>query len=108
MMITTTDKADFWREHQHNWLESGLSQKAYCQQHNLSYPAFTYWRARQKDTETGENRLPSIIPVRIEHGDQANNNQNEPAIEIHVGSVKVVLAQSVPVHYLRELVRALA
>jgi hypothetical protein len=36
-MITTTDKADFLRHHQRNWQGSGLSQKAYCQQHNLSY-----------------------------------------------------------------------
>jgi len=41
MMITTTDKADFWRDHQHNWLESGLSQKVYA--HN-AFHGVTKWR----------------------------------------------------------------
>ena len=103
------DKAKFWQEHQIGCQRSELSQKAYCQQHNLSYPAFTYWRARQKDTESGEIRVSSIIPVRIEHGGQwSNNHQNVSAIEVHVGSVKVVLPQSVPAQYVGEIVRSLA
>jgi hypothetical protein len=105
-MITTTDKADFWRHHQRNWQGSGLSQKAYCQQHNLSYHVFKYWRVRQKDTTSVENTLPSVVPVHIERGSRFATNA--PSIEIYLGSVKVILPHSLPAHYVSDIVRALA
>jgi hypothetical protein len=104
-MIKEADKADFWRHHQRSWQVSGLSQKAYCQQHKLSYHVFVYWRVRQKDATFTENTLPSVVPVHIEHNPRCA--PDAPAIEIHFGSAKVILPHSVPAHYVSDMLKAL-
>ena len=100
-MIEKTNKADFWREHQHKWLDSGLSQKAYCQQNSLNHHTFRYWRARQKAiTDVG-----SFVPVSVKDLGSAVSGI---FIEIHCGSTKVLLPHSVPAQYVGEIVRSLA
>jgi hypothetical protein len=42
--MTAQSKSDFWQEHITAWQSSGLSQTAYCQQHDLKLNTFTYWR----------------------------------------------------------------
>jgi len=108
-MIANTDKADFWRHHQRNWLESGLSQKAYCQQHNLSYHVFVYWRVRRKAATRPQSALPSVVPVHIEQSARLSLDiQHSCAIEVHFGLAKVVLPHSVSAQYVGDLVRSLA
>ncbi len=34
-MGTDAGRRDFWREHIKAWSESGLTQRAYCQEHGL-------------------------------------------------------------------------
>jgi hypothetical protein len=36
----------FWKEHSEAWKSSGLTQVAYCNQHNLSYQSFVYQHNR--------------------------------------------------------------
>jgi hypothetical protein len=108
-MIVKTDKAAFWQQHQQNWLDSGLSQKTYCQQHNLSYHVFMYWRVRQKYTANEETALPSVVPVHIEQRARLDHDaRHAPAIEIHFGSAKVLLSPLMPAQYVGDLVRSLA
>jgi hypothetical protein len=53
------------------WKESGLSQKAYCQQNNIRYYVFHYWYKRFRDqqgavedaTFVSLNVKPSALPV---------------------------------------------
>ena len=33
-----------WIKHIQNWQDSGLIQKDYCQQYDLNYNSFVYWR----------------------------------------------------------------
>ena len=40
----TTEK--IWLQHIHAWRNSQLSQAAYCQQKNLKYHQFTYWKLK--------------------------------------------------------------
>lgn len=104
-MIATTDKSDFWRHHQLNWQRSGLNQKAYCQQHHLSYSAFKYWRVHQK-VGNNENTPPSVVPVHITQPTRLF--QCTDVIEIHVGLTRVTLPLSMPPQYVSDLVKALA
>jgi len=39
-------KAAFWKKHLSGWRQSDLSQKAYCEKHNLKFATFGYWRKR--------------------------------------------------------------
>lgn len=36
----------FWRAHHESWLNSGLTQKAYCEQEGLKRSSFGAWRTR--------------------------------------------------------------
>lgn len=44
--MSNSTKAAFWQKHVTDWPQSGLSQKAYCAQHNLKLATFGYWRRR--------------------------------------------------------------
>lgn len=39
-----------WAQHIHAWRESGSSQQAYCQQHDLKPPQFWYWKRKLEKT----------------------------------------------------------
>ena len=38
-----TDRTAFWREHVAAWKATDLTQRAYCQEHDLQRSAFGYW-----------------------------------------------------------------
>lgn len=37
---------EYWQNHLHNWARSGLSQAAYCRNHDLDYDRFRKWKER--------------------------------------------------------------
>jgi hypothetical protein len=37
---------ELWRNHMKTWQESGLSQAAYCRQHQINHHKFLYWKKR--------------------------------------------------------------
>lgn len=47
-----------------SWKQSGLSQKAYCEQNQIRYYVFHYWYKRFRDEQTGSIE-PSFIPVNV-------------------------------------------
>ena len=40
------EKQRYWDEHLSKWKESGLSQSAYCREHELNLHRFNYWKRR--------------------------------------------------------------
>ena len=40
------NKTQFWQDHITAWQGSGLSQAAYCKQHEIKFHNFAYWRNR--------------------------------------------------------------
>ena len=55
----------YWREQIEAWQASGESQQAFCQQHELSYHRFTYWRRKLADQAVERQRMQSaLVPVR--------------------------------------------
>lgn len=63
-MSETEERLVFWHGHWEGWAASGLSQRAYCARHGLSYSAFGYWRNRVK----AEPAAPTLafVPVIAE------------------------------------------
>ena len=47
-----------------NWKQSGLSQKAYCEHHNIRYYVFHYWYKRYRDLQP-TNTEASFISLDI-------------------------------------------
>lgn len=52
----------FWQTHIERWQASGLSQRAYCIQHDLIIHRFYDWRRRIK---SDENNRVSFLPVSL-------------------------------------------
>lgn len=51
------------------WRQSGLSQKAWCEENNLAYSRFHYWYRRYRsevEPETGEVPDGRFIPLVVE------------------------------------------
>lgn len=61
-MESIEDRRLFWAEHVRQWQDSGVSQRAYCRQHNLTPRKLTYWvgRSRRQAVAVG-----GIVPARI-------------------------------------------
>ena len=55
----------YWREQIDAWQASGESQQAFCQQHELSYHRFLYWRRKlvAQKAEPGKG-YSALVPVR--------------------------------------------
>jgi transposase len=67
-----------WRQRVHEWRDSGLSVREFCDRHRLAEPSFYAWRrALQQREDAG-----TFIPVRL-----APEEEPAPA-----GGVEVVLA----------------
>ncbi len=60
--MTSDQKIDIWQQHILEWSEGQLSQKAYCQQNNISFSSFGYWRKRLNRLEKPTKKL---LPVTL-------------------------------------------
>jgi hypothetical protein len=60
--MTLSDKAVYWQQHFKDWQQSGLSQRDYCQKHQLTFSSFGYWRKRLKTSQSTSSKL---IPVSV-------------------------------------------
>lgn len=78
--MTSNDKQAFWQSHITAWQKSGSSQKAYCQQHELSLATFYHWKQKLTPVETKSSKLISVrmvppsatVQVRLSCGVELN------------------------------------
>ena len=47
-----------------SWKQSGLSQKAYCEQNQIRYHVFHYWYKRYRDEQLKSSE-PAFIPLNV-------------------------------------------
>ena len=60
-------RREIWSDTITSWKQSGLSQRAYCEQHQLALGTFTYWRGRLKKLEAGNHaHKPRFLPVTLQ------------------------------------------
>ena len=56
----------FWHDHVAAWQASNLTQKAYCQAHNLRYGAFGYWVRKLRTPSSDQpGQGSSFVPVTL-------------------------------------------
>jgi len=60
--MKSAQKKEFWQQHIQGWEQSKLPQKVYCQQNNISYANFGYWRTLSKRMEKPS---PKLVPVTL-------------------------------------------
>jgi hypothetical protein len=57
-----TGKAQFWREQIDSWSKSDVAQRRYCEDNNLSYSSFTYWRGKQQASKAAASKW---LPIKV-------------------------------------------
>ena len=64
---TTERKRQLWSDRIASWKQSGLSQRAYCEQHQLVDSTFAYWRGRLKKMQAGHEQSGKVnfLPVTL-------------------------------------------
>src|SRR3954468_15061126 len=83
------------------WKQSGLSQKAYCEQNNIRYYVFHYWYKRYRDQQ-GVVDDASFVPLNVKPSTLPVSNS---AIEILFPDGKRILFhQPVSADYLKALI----
>jgi len=60
-----TKKQKYWQRHIEKWSQSGLSQAAYCREHNLKIKSFTYFKSRLKRNLPVQFVQVPVEPVRV-------------------------------------------
>jgi hypothetical protein len=55
-------KERFWRRTLRDWQRSGLTIRAFCQQHDLSEPSFYFWRRTLAERQVP---TPTFVPLQL-------------------------------------------
>lgn len=113
-----------WIKQIENWQRSGLSQAAYCRQHDLTYHHFTaqlaaYRKAIKsaKSAVTAQSQPTTFIPVQIEPPVKVTRSVSaEPSVSVasermvfcHAHGQRLELPLSVSAAWVAELLRCLA
>ena len=59
-------KSELWQQHINLWRASGLSQVAFCKQHNLAMHNLQYWRKRlSSSAESVAAKPKALIPITV-------------------------------------------
>ena len=55
-----------WLAHINSWKRSGLTQKAFCQQHGLGLASFRRWRAiAMREGKPADSTVVTFLPVNV-------------------------------------------
>ena len=67
-LFNSHQKRSFWAGHVSRWQQSGLSQSAYCRQHNLKAHRFYHWRRRILNPASEATFLPvALSEIQAQH-----------------------------------------
>jgi len=93
-----------WLTHINVWQSSGLSQAAYCRQHQLTYRTFS---ARLCEFRAQANSSPSAPPLLLPIHVQAQTSPEVGLILHHAKGYRLELPAAVSASWLAELWRCL-
>ncbi len=82
------------------WRTSGLTQKAFCEQHSIRYYVFHYWYKRYKMQQADvHDKAGSFVKLRITKPSGAGG------VEINYpGGIRIIFHEAVSSSYLKTLV----
>ena len=64
-MAAQSGRREFWQAHVEAWRESGLTQRAYCREHELSEMQLSHWKHRLQKTRRRAGSTSRLVPVRV-------------------------------------------
>jgi len=114
---------DKWQQHIEHWLASGLSQPKYCEQNNLNYTQFKYFRNRLRDVDYAHNivatqpisktrSVPTFEPVQMKAtmapAPMMPASSNMPQIKIiHPSGIQIECSASLSANQLKSLIEVM-
>jgi hypothetical protein len=97
-------KRSCWKQHIEGWRSSGMTQTAYCQQHELSGHQFTYWKKRFVQTETGIR----FVPIKIRRSLPLPGAMESSPLRVTVnGDLQIEIGHDFDPQLLRRLIATL-
>ena len=99
-----------WRERVTAWAASGLSVRAFCQQHQLTETTFHHWRRelRDRDDAAASPARPRFVPVTVLPAAEPVASSATLAVDVRCPSGHVVTVPVDDPATLRTLFAALA
>lgn len=82
------------------WQQSGLSQKAFCEQNNIAYHVFHYWYKRHRVAQLGTDNQPSSF-VKLEMTSRAEYAHIEVVLP---DGMRLLFHQPVSSDYLKAII----
>lgn len=85
-----------------SWKQSGLSQKDYCEQHNITYHVFHYWYKCYRNVQSSAKN-EGFIPLKI----RPFNSVNDPCPQVELllaDGRRVIFHHPVSSDYLKALI----
>ena len=86
-MATHTALKNKWYKHIEAWKQSNLSQKAYCDQHNLKAAQLSYWHRKfeQAKLPQASKAVPSnFVPVTVSEESKIKDNTPSPDLTLQL------------------------
>jgi len=80
------------------WQQSGLSQKAFCEQHSIRYYVFHYWYRRYRMQHVVSNNGSSFVKLQI-----AKPAGTSSVEIIYPGDIRLLFHEPVSSNYLKTL-----
>ena len=89
------------------WLQSGLTQKDYCEQHSIRYHVFHYWYRKYRDTQLSDQQA-DFIALQIQPSAAAAASRT-PSAGVHTEMIlpngrRLLFHQPVSADYLKALI----
>ncbi len=84
------------------WQQSGLSQKAYCQQHNIRYHVFHYWYKCFRELQSSA-KDEGFIPLKVQSLSSTNTASAHAELLLPDGR-RLLFHQAVTSDYLKALI----
>lgn len=101
-LTSSNHKQRFWSDKITAWKNSGLPQKKYCEQEQLTYTTFVYWRGRLKQLadDGSASGIVNFVPVMIKQESDAKLTlqiNGLHGVDIRTGFDPVLLGQVIRV-----------
>jgi len=98
---------ELWRNHMKTWQESGLSQAAYCRQHQIKGHKFLYWKKRLlRKPASSVSPTFAELPIGKIFGKPTRSTLGPIRIEVR-GGYQIAIEKGFDPQTLLELIRVL-
>lgn len=106
-------KRAYWSKLVSQWKASNLSQRAFCDQHDITYTSFLWWRKRLKDQR--ELAATNLVPVILKASTKPDTEPLPPTspplperINVYLsGGVRIELPLTVSPKLLQTIIRGI-